>query len=36
VRLPDDELIKMRTIGKIADAVRKLQCASRAAEVPGV
>jgi acyl carrier protein len=30
VRLPDDQLIKMRTIGKIADAVRDLQSASNA------
>src|SRR4029453_16360152 len=29
VRLPDDELIKMRTIGRIADAVHKLRSASK-------
>jgi acyl carrier protein len=28
VRLPDDELIKMRTIGRIADAVQRLRSAS--------
>jgi acyl carrier protein len=30
VRLPDEELIKMRTIGRIAEAVHELQSASKA------
>lgn len=29
VRLPDEELIKMRTIGRIADAVDRLQSTSK-------
>ena len=29
VRLPDEELIQMRTVGRIADAVRRLQEAGR-------